>query len=202
MRIVTSNSTDRVARRHMGGISVVFARWNQLLVTISQRVGGTKAREVERFLKFATVGVLGAIIDFGVLNLLQATILHPVGPHVTLKVALATGTAFVSAVTSNFIWNRYWTYPDSRSRSVRQQWLQFFIVSIVGLAFRLVWVRTLYSPFGHLGADALRSIGAVSTMADATTRRLGTNIAQFFAVWIVMVWNFFANRYWTYNDVE
>ncbi|MGQ9848963.1 MAG: GtrA family protein [Aggregatilineaceae bacterium] len=180
----------------------LFARWNQLLVTISQQIGGAKAREVERFLKFATVGVIGAIIDFGVLNLLQATILHPDGPYITLKVALATGIAFVSAVTSNFIWNRYWTYPDSRSRSLRQQWLQFFIVSIIGLAFRLVWVRTLFNPFGHLGADVLSSIGAVETMADATTRRLGTNIAQFFAVWIVMVWNFFANRYWTYNDVE
>ena len=202
MRTMTSSSTDRAARGRHGGIVSIFARWNQLLVRISRRIGGTKAREVERFPKFATVGVIGAIIDFGVLNLLQATILHPEEPYITLKVALATGTAFVSAVTSNFVWNRYWTYPDSRSRPLRQQWLQFFIVSIIGLAFRLVWVRTLFNPFGHLGADVLSSIGAVETMADATTRRLGTNIAQFFAVWIVMVWNFFANRYWTYNDVE
>ncbi len=202
MRMMTSNTTDRAVRRHYGGIANVLVRWNRLLVKISQRVGGAKAREVERFLKFATVGALGAVIDFGVLNLLQATILHPDPPHITLKVALATGTAFVSAVTSNFIWNRYWTYPDSRSRSVRRQWLQFFIVSIIGLAFRLVWVRTLYNPFGHFGADVLRSMGVVAAMTDAAARRLGTNIAQFFAVWIVMVWNFFANRYWTYNDVE
>lgn len=202
MRTMTSSSTDRAAQGRHGGIVSLFARWNQLLVTISRRIGGAKAREVERFLKFATVGIIGAIIDFGVLNLLQATILHPDGPYITLKVALATGIAFVSAVTSNFIWNRYWTYPDSRSRPLRQQWLQFFIVSIIGLAFRLVWVRTLFNPFGHLGADVLSSIGAVETMADPATRRLGTNIAQFFAVWIVMVWNFFANRYWTYNDVE
>ena len=39
-------------------------------------------------------------------------------------------------------------------------------------------------------------------MDAAATKQLGTNIAQFFAIWIVMVWNFFVNRYWTYNDVE
>ena len=37
---------------------------------IARRVGGAKAKEVERFLKFAIVGVIGAIVDFGTLNLL------------------------------------------------------------------------------------------------------------------------------------
>ncbi len=31
---------------------------------------------------------------------------------------------------------------------------------------------------------------------------LGDNLAVAFAVGIVMFWNFFINRYWTYNDVE
>ncbi len=31
---------------------------------------------------------------------------------------------------------------------------------------------------------------------------IGTNIAQGIAVVIALFWNFFANRYWTYNDVE
>ncbi len=179
-----------------------FARWNQVIVRVSRHAGAQRAREVERFLKFATVGVLGAIIDFGMLNLLQATILRPTEPDVTFKVALATGTAFVTAVSSNFIWNRYWTYPDSRTRSVRRQWLQFFMVSVLGLAFRLVWVRTLFGPLGEIGVDVLGGLGLIGTLTATATRRLGTNIAQFFAVWMVMVWNFLANRYWTYNDVE
>lgn len=179
-----------------------FIFLNQIIVRISLRFG-TKSREVERFLKFAVVGAIGAVVDFGVLNLLQATILHPNEPDVQLKVALATGIAFTSAVISNFIWNRYWTYPDSRTRSIQQQLAQFFIVNTIGMAFRLWFVKTLFSPLGEVGADALQGIGlATGTMADASVSRLGTNIAQFFAVWIVMVWNFFVNRYWTYNDVE
>lgn len=200
--MLSTETAREMAKRNKDWLARGFAWWNQVIVRISRRAGTARAREVERFLKFATVGVLGAIIDFGMLNLLQATILRPTEPNVTLKVALATGTAFVTAVSSNFIWNRYWTYPDSRTRSVRQQWLQFFIVSVLGLAFRLVWVRTLYGPLGELGADVLNGLGLSGPLAETATRRLGTNIAQFFAIWIVMVWNFFANRYWTYNDVE
>ena len=125
-----------------------FNLLNQIILKLSLRFGGTKAKEVERFLKFAMVGIIGAVIDFGVLNLLQATVLRPVEPHLALKVALATGTAFTSAVTSNFIWNRYWTYPDSRSRPIQQQLIQFFIVNVVGLVFRLIWVRVLVQPVG------------------------------------------------------
>ncbi len=179
-----------------------FNLLNRIILKFSSRYGGTQAKEVERFLKFAVVGVVGAVIDFGVLNLLQATVLSPVEPHLSLKVALATGTAFTSAVTSNFIWNRYWTYPDSRSRSIQQQLMQFFIVNAAGLAFRLIWVRVLFGPLGEIGANTLTWLGVIESMDDTATKQLGTNIAQFFAIWIVMIWNFFVNRYWTYNDVE
>lgn len=197
---MTSNPPAASVKRLTAWFSYPFNLWTQIILKISVRFA--KAKEVERFLKFATVGVIGAIIDFGVLNLLQATILHPVEPNYKLKVGLATGIAFTAAVTSNFIWNRYWTYPDSRSRALSEQLGQFFLVNSAGLIFRLVWVRMLFGPFGHLGVDVLKALGAVSSVEDAAMRRLGTNIAQFFAVWMVMVWNFLANRYWTYNDVE
>lgn len=175
---------------------------NQIILKLSLRYGGNQAKEVERFLKFSVVGVIGAVIDFGVLNILQTTALSPVEPHVSLKVAMATGAAFTSAVTSNFIWNRYWTYPNSRSRSIQQQLAQFFIVNAAGLVFRLIWVRMLFGPLGEVGTNTFAWLGVIESMDDTATKQLGTNIAQFFAIWIVMIWNFFVNRYWTYNDVE
>lgn len=203
MSTVTTKTSPSESRGIIWLITYPFVRWDHLIPRIAGRFGGAKAKEVERFLRFATVGIVGAIIDFGVLNLLQSTILSPVDPYVSAKVALATGAAFVSAVSSNFVWNRYWTYPDSRTRSIRRQWVQFFLVSLVGLTFRLVWVRVLFTPFGNLGDNLLRELGAIDDALSAeSVKRLGTNIAQFWAVWIVMVWNFFANRYWTYNDVE
>lgn len=175
---------------------------NQFILKISLRFGA-KAKEVERFLKFAVVGIVGAFVDFGVLNLLQATLLRPEGADLQLRVALATGIAFTSAVTSNFIWNRYWTYPNSRTHPLHQQLIQFFVVNIIGLIFRLWFVRTLFHPLGGAGVDMLNALGLAGHSLDKTaTSQLGTNIAQFFAVWIVMLWNYFVNRYWTYNDVK
>lgn len=175
---------------------------NSLIARVSLRFGN-RAKEVERFIKFAIVGIIGAVVDFGTLNVLQATVLRPVDPHLETKVALATGIAFSAAVTSNFTWNRYWTYPDSRSRRIRYQLVQFFIVNALGMAFRLWFVHTLFVPMGHAGYDVLRALGLLENeLSQAAQSQLGTNIAQFFAVWIVMLWNFFVNRYWTYNDVE
>ncbi len=175
---------------------------NRVIFTVSLRFGA-KAKEVERFIKFAIVGVVGAVVDFGVLNLLQATVLHPDQPNVTLKVGVAAGISFTCAVISNFIWNRYWTYPDSRTRALRNQVLQFFIVNAIGLAFRLWFVRAAFSPLGQAGVDVLKSMGAMSgTVAAPLMNRIGTNFATMIAVVIVMFWNFFVNRYWTYSDVE
>ncbi len=199
---MTSEPSQTASNRVVYWLTYPFVRWNQIILKIAARSGDGKAKEVERFLKFATVGIIGAIIDFGVLNLLQTTVLVPNEPNVSLKVAIATGAAFVSAVSSNFVWNRYWTYPDSRTRPIQQQWFQFFLVSLAGLLFRLVWVRTLYTPLGNFGLDVLKAANGVESMDATEIKRLGTNFAQFFSVWIVMVWNFFVNRYWTYNDVD
>ena len=174
---------------------------NAFIERLSIRYGGAKPRELERFIKFFLVGAIGFVVDFGMLNLLQSTVLKPV-PDSPLPVILATTVAFTSAIISNFIWNRYWTYPDSRSRSVARQVVQFFVVNIAGWIFRLGIVTLLYAPFGVLAAGSLNSLWPETITTPAIQDQLGTNMAQALAVVIVMFWNFFVNRYWTYNDVE
>jgi len=198
----SSNHTDSVAKPFAPRYAQPVRRLNNFIERISLRFGH-KAKEVERFIKFAIVGIVGAVVDFGTLNILQTTLLRPDAPHLDMKVALATGIAFTAAVTSNFIWNRYWTYPDSRSRRIRHQLMLFFLVNTIGMVFRLWFVHLLYTPMGEVGVDVLGTLGLMNdNLSSAAQSQLGTNIAQFFAVWIVMVWNFFVNRYWTYNDVE
>jgi putative flippase GtrA len=169
---------------------------DRLILVVASRFGA-KAKEVERFLKFAVVGTIGAIVDFAVLNLLQHTVFPPAGTYETLHVRLATGLAFTTAVSSNFIWNRYWTYPDSRSRNIGVQLVQFFLVNVAGLAFRLVFVGFLYGPLGRAAYDVIGGNPSIQTI-----NQLGSNLAQAIAVMIVMFWNFFINRYWTYSDVD
>lgn len=175
-----------------------------VIKAVAARVGRGKSKEVERFLKFAVVGVIGAMVDFGVLNLLQSTILPPPAETsgFSITVALAVSISFVSAVSSNFFWNRYWTYPNSRTRSIRRQLTQFFIVSIIGWSARTLWISLSFGFWGRVFLQFAQAINPDIVLAIQTQNRIGTNIALLMGIFVVMIWNFLANRYWTYSDVD
>jgi putative flippase GtrA len=174
---------------------------DRAIVRIAGRFGGY-SKEVERFIKFTIVGVIGAIVDFTTLNVLQTTALVPIDPYQGTKIALATGAGFCAAVFSNFIWNRYWTYPDSRAKTWWRQLLIFYSVNTAALFFRLVFVSLTFHYFAHSGEDVLLKLGIIDSLAGQERTQLGTNIAQALAVIMAMFWNFFINRLWTYGDVS
>ena len=94
------------------------------MITTLANFTQTKRKEIVRFLKFSVVGTIGAVVDFGTLYLLHAVL--------GLPIVLSNTCSFTAAVLSNFIWNRYWTYPDSRSKPIRTQLVQFFVVNVAG----------------------------------------------------------------------
>jgi putative flippase GtrA len=141
-------------------------------------------KERQRFMRFLTVGAVGFIVDFGVLNLLTFFSMAPL---------LAQAFSFGAAVISNFTWHRFWTYPESRSKRKRVQLTQFMVVSIVGLVIRTpIFASAHYLLLNWL--DAYITLPLLETIAN--------NLALAAAVVIVMFWNFFINRYWTYGDVD
>lgn len=148
----------------------------------------TDPQERARFLRFAFVGVIGAVVDFGVANVLTA-FFH-------MEFLWAAIISFGAAIVSNFLWNRFWTYPDSRSKSISRQIAQFSIISLVGLAIRTPIVKLLEEPAISFFT------GILSKTFFFTPRFMGHNITLAIAVFVVMLWNFFANRFWTYNDVS
>lgn len=170
---------------------------------------GEKSKDVERLLKFLVVGVIGAVVDFGTVIILQATLFPPIdssGEPITLNVAIATSVAFAAAVISNFTWNRLWTYPDSRSRSMRRQLALFTFISLVGWLGRTLWISISFHFLGSvfmpvvLPVVRLWRLGYIPSIT--AEGKLGTMVAQLIGVAVVMFWNFLANRYWTYNDVS
>lgn len=143
-------------------------------------------KERVRFVKFATVGALGALIDFAVMNLFT---------HLGSKLVVAGSISFVCAVVSNFTLNRYWTYPDSRSRHFLHQLGMFFLVNAAGIAFRIPTLHYVEPVM----ASAFEKMVHIS---HSVAQLLAKNATLAFAIGVVMIWNFFINRYWTYNDVE
>ena len=170
-----------------------------LILALSMKIGRGQAKEIERFIKFAFVGALGFIIDVGTVIILQNTILPPENDQ---AVTLVNSIAFVLAVCSNFIWNRLWTYPDSRRYSLQRQLTQFAIVSVIGLAIRNVWIHGTYEQLGQLSTALIQGAFVDYAPELIDQNKLGTTVALVFGVLIVMIWNFAANRFWTYNDVD
>jgi putative flippase GtrA len=173
-----------------------------IVQTIASRFG-KRSRTVEQFLKFSVVGAIGFVVDFGTVFVLQATILPPVSD---LNVIIVTATAFTLAIISNFTWNRYWTYPKSRGGSAKRQLIQFTIISVIGGVVRTRWIAFAYLPLGALLMPGARPIIEIfrpdyvpSPVAEA---KLGTMTAQLIGVIVVLFWNFFANRLWTYRHVK
>ena len=169
---------------------------NGIIQRLSNRFGGSNPKELERFLKFVVVGAIGAVIDLGLTNFLMQFVFKP-KPGDDVPVQIATGIGFVVAVCSNFIWNRYWTYPESRSRPIAGQLAQFFVVNAVGLVIREIVVKVFNTPFTAL----VKQVAGGMISADLH-QRIGANLAIMVALVIVMLWNFFVNRYWTYNDIK
>ncbi|MCA9949210.1 MAG: GtrA family protein [Anaerolineales bacterium] len=172
---------------------------------------GINPKEAERFLKFVVVGAIGFVVDFGLFNLLIGpfdillsdgsflyNVLVGVGfsPDLVINLAptFAGAISFIAAIISNFFWNRYWTYPDSRGKSSRRQFIMFFLVSLAGILIRIPIITYLHAPL----TDLFVTIPVLAPYAE----RLGENMALAISVVIVLFWNFFANRYWTYNDVD
>jgi putative flippase GtrA len=179
-----------------------------VILAISARFGD-KSKEVERFLKFSVVGFIGAMVDFGTVFLLQATLLPPTnssGGQIGVNVIVATSIAFVAAIISNFTWNRIWTYPDSRARSMRHQLVLFTFISFVGWLGRTVWIGLSFHWMGETFMPVLlpliHVLRPLYVPSFSGEDKMGTMLAQLVGVIVVMFWNFFANRLWTYNDVK
>ena len=133
--------------------------------------------ELTRFLKFAIVGAMGAVIDFGILNLL---ILQFGWPKFLANLASVS-----CAIVSNFVWNRLWTFPESRERALHAQFGQFALVNVVGLVIN----QAVF-----LGSDAF-------IFGPLFGEPLDYNLAKATAIIVVLFWNFGANRRWTYRGI-
>ncbi len=147
----------------------------------------TSKQERIRFLKFAFVGVTGTVVDFGILNLLRLVFKIPL--------VWAQAISFTIAVVNNFLWNRFWTYPDSRSKKTSHQLIQFFIINAIGII-----IRTLLIPW--LDQMILILLENFDINLQIENYILSQNIALAVCIGIIMLWNYYANRYWTYNDVQ
>jgi putative flippase GtrA len=138
---------------------------------------GFTSKEFGRFARFLAVGMLGTTLDFGILSLLKT---------LGLATLLANSFSFSAGVANNFTLNRAWTFPDRVRSDWRRELLRFTSVSLVGLVLNNALVLLLEAPLGGwLGVP-----------------ELGYLPAKVIATGVVVFWNYFANRNWTFKSVS
>jgi putative flippase GtrA len=116
--------------------------------------------------KFSVVGASGYLVNLAV----YGALLRVAGLHY-----LAAGAcSFVVAATSNYYWNRHWTFRRQRGH-VYYQGLRFLVVSLVSL-----------------GAN----LGLLHLFVGASLNKLA---AQAIAVVLVMPLNFIGNKLWSFR---
>lgn len=142
----------------------------------------------KRFFKFAAVGVSGTIVDFSIFNLLSV--------GVGIPVILSSIASFLVAVVNNFIWNRNWTYPESKVIRLSEQLIKFSIVSVLGLIIRTPLFALIEKPVISLANNILGGHFYIKPEI------IGHNIALAFVIIVVLFWNYFINRVWTYKDIK
>jgi putative flippase GtrA len=153
-----------------------------------------RPKELVRFTKFALVGLSGMAVDFTVLNIVKRLLENAgfgVGwsiaaePH-QIQLAAANTVSFSIAVVNNFVWNRLWTFPESRERPIAGQLFQFTVVNVFGWAINTILLLLMDQfVFQHFVSE-----------------RLSYNLAKAFAIGVVLFWNFGVNRIWTYRDID
>lgn len=90
---------------------------------------------------------------------------------------LAKAIGFVVAATSNYILNRIWTW-GSTNEQVGVEYVKFFAVSLIGLGLNTLIL--------YIFNEKLK---------------FNFYLSKVFATGVVMLWNFFANNFFTFAGV-
>jgi putative flippase GtrA len=151
---------------------------------------------VRQFVKFGIVGASSTVVNFGIFNLLLN--------RVPLLAALTAG--FVLSVCNGFYWNRRWTFKEARSNSVHDQYAKFLAVNAIAWCLDTSIVVVIVAHFtGHgllTDPQAFKQIlvAIVTGQGRSDYGRGLVNGALASATCVIVFWNYFANRLWTFKN--
>lgn len=134
----------------------------------------SKKKTYREFIKFGVVGFTGTLIDLGVYNILAVGFDY--------NEYSARTVSFVLAVINNYILNRVWTFRN-KDKQVGLQFFKFLVVSVVGYLLNLGIMAFTMPMFNSIPSELAQK-----------------NIPVLIAIFIVLFWNYFANKLWTFKN--
>ena len=121
---------------------------------------------IRKFIKFGIVGFSGVFIDFGITYLFKE--------KAKIQKYVSNAIGFTAAATSNYFFNRIWTF-QSENPQILVEYSQFMIISLIALGINTLILWLIVS-------------------------RLKWNFyfSKLIAIGVVTIWNFVANAYITF----
>ena len=120
-----------------------------------------------KFLRFCLVGLSGMAIDFSVTYLGKEKI--------KINKYVANSIGFLSAATSNFLLNKFWTFEDSNPDELLQ-YSKYLSFALIGLGINTLIIYLLVNK-----------------------RNMNFYWAKLIAIGAVVLWNFIANYNFTFT---
>lgn len=120
-----------------------------------------------KLIKFSIVGFSGLLLDFGLTWWLKE--------KVALNRYVANSIGFMVAASSNYVFNKFWTFDD-RTQNFAAQYVSFIAVALIGL---------------------LISNGIIYYLNQR--KKLFFYFSKLIAVGIVVLWNFTLNYFFTFR---
>lgn len=119
-----------------------------------------------KFIKFCIVGFAGVFIDFGITFVFKEVF--------KVQKYLANAIGFTTAATTNYIFNRIWTF-QSHNPQVLQEFSRFFVIALIGLGINSLIIWAMSGKF-----------------------KVNFYVSKLVATVIVTAWNFLINAYFTF----
>jgi putative flippase GtrA len=155
---------------------------------------GKKFAIIYQIAKFAVIGVSNVLVDLGVLAIetyLFSAYLHIEAQQAMLGAitfySLYKAVSFIVANTNSYFWNKHWTFNQSDKKQTKSEFVQFFIVSIVGFLIN-VFVASVVFKMGIGSLIKTFSSGQIGLMGAAAGSIVG------------LAWNFVGYKLWVFKE--
>jgi putative flippase GtrA len=119
-----------------------------------------------KFFKFIIVGFSGMIVDFSITFLLKEKL--------NVNRYISNSIGFALAATTNYLFNRLWTFQSNNPR-VLLEFGTFFIISLIGLGVNNLFLWMF-------------------------ERKVRFYYAKFLAIMVTSLWNFSANYFLNFTQ--
>lgn len=161
----------------------IFSPWILVLIlpilaVVGIAVGeliGKKIPIILQIMKFGMVGLANTAVDFGILNFLMAA----TGIFSGKDIFFLNSVSFIIAVIHSYFWNKFWTF-SARKTEATKEFLQFLIVSVVGLLINggiVYMITTWLQPMFGVNEISWANAGKVAATA------------------ISLIWNFIGYKF-------